>query len=265
MKFDAPDPPRRLLAFQGEFAAALLDAEPRIPPIVSRTTDADATRRFGIYRNNVSASLSAALAARFPVVERLVGGGFFRAMALRFVEHHPPRSPVLSAYGAVFPDFLDSFEPVASLPYISDVARLEWARAVAYHAADDRPVDISVLSSIPPERLHGARLTLHASVFVVASDYPIVSIWRTNTHDDPVREIGPDLPGEVALVSRPALDVMVTPLPRGAAQMIARLAQDGTLGAAALAATEEDPKLKLSDALALLFGAGAVIHVEGGP
>jgi hypothetical protein len=265
MQSDAPDRPRRLLAFQRAFAAALLDAEPHIPQIVSRTTDADATRRFGIYRNNVNASLSAALAARFPVVEQLVGGDFFRAMALRFVERHPPRSPVLSAYGAVFADFLDRFEPVASLPYLSDVARLEWARAVAYHAADDRPVDISVLSSIPPERLHGARLTLHASAFVVASDYPIVSIWRTNTHDDPVREIGPDLPGEAALVSRPSLDVMVTPLPRDAARLIVRIAQGDTLGAAAFVATEDDPELDLSDALALLFGAGAVIHVEGGP
>jgi hypothetical protein len=265
MRSDAPDPPPHLLAFQGAFAAALLNPEPRIPPLVSRSDDADATRRFGIYRNNVNASLSGALASRFPVIERLVGADFFRAMALLFIERHPPRSPVLSAYGAGFPDFLDRFEPVASLPYLSDIARLEWARAAAYHAADDHSVDIARLSSIPPERLHDVRLTFHASARVIASNYPIISIWRTNTHDDAVREIGPDLPGEAALVSRPALDVLVTPLPRGAARLFTRLAHGDTLGAAAQVATEDDPELELSDALALLFGAGAVIHVEGGP
>jgi Putative DNA-binding domain len=222
-------------------------------------------RRIGIYRNNVNASLSTALASRFPVIQRLVGADFFLALALVFIERHPPRSPVLSTYGARFPDFLDRFEPVACLPYLSDVARLEWARAVAYHAADDRPVDITSLSSISSERLHDVRLNFHASARVVASDYPIVSIWRTNTHDDAVHEIRPDIPGEAALVSRPALDVLVTPLPRGAARFLTRLAHGDTLGAAAQVATEDDPELELSDALALLFGAGAVIHVEGGP
>jgi hypothetical protein len=265
MASDATHNPQDLRAFQGAFAAALLDARPRLPPLVSRASDADAARRFGIYRNNVTASLSAALAARFPVVGRLVGVDFFRAMALRFVEHHPPRSPVLSTYGVEFPDFLDRFEPAAALAYLSDVARLEWARAVAYHAADDRPLDITILSSIPSDRLHDVRLTLHAGAQVVVSEFPIVSIWRTNTYDDTVRAIGPDLPGEAALVSRPALDVLVTSLPQAAARLIAHLAAGDTLGAAAKVATEHDPEIDLSDALALLFGAGAVIDVEDGP
>lgn len=264
MRSDMPDPPRGLRAFQGAFAAALLEAKPTVPALVSRVSEADAIRRFGIYRNNVNASLSAALAARFPVVERLVGEDFFRAMALVFIEHHPPRSPVMSAYGAELPEFVERFEPAAALPYLGDVACLEWARAVAYNAADDRPADIAKLSSISPERLHDARLTFHASARVVASDYPIVSIWRTNTHDDIVREIGPELPGEAALVSRPALDVLVTQLPRGTALLIARLAEGDTLGAATQDATADDPELALSDALALMFGAGAIIHVEGG-
>jgi hypothetical protein len=256
---------RGLVAFQGAFAGALLGAEPRIPQSVERLSEADAARRFAIYRNNVHASLSAALAARFPVVKRLVGEDFFRAMALVFVERHPPRSPVLSAYGAAFPSFLDRFDQAAALPYVGDVARLEWARAVAYHAADDLPLDISTLSSMSPERLHDAILTFHPGAYVMLSDYPIVSIWRTNAHDRVVCEIGPELPAEAALVSRPALDVLVTPLPLGAARLIARLAAGETLGAAAQAATDEYPELQLSDALALLFGAGAIIHVEGGP
>lgn len=265
MRNDTPVPSRNLLASQGAFAAALLDAEPRIPAAIPNAGGTDAARRFSIYRNNVNASLSAALAARFPVVERLVGEDFFRATALQFIERHPPRSPVLSTYGALFPDFLDCFEPVAALPYLGDVARLEWARTVAYHAADDRAIDIASLSALPVDRLPDVRMTFHASARVVASDYPIVSIWRTNTHDDVVREIGPDLAAEAALVSRPALDVLVTPLPLGAARLIASLAEGNALGTAAQDATESDPELNLSDALALLFGAGAIIHVEGGP
>jgi hypothetical protein len=265
MRSETPDVPRDLLAFQGEFTAALLATEPCLPQQVSRAGDRDVARRFGIYRNNVNASLSAALAACFPVVERLVGKEFFRAMALVFVARHPPRSPVLSTYGADFPMFLDGFEPVAALPYLSDVARIEWGRAVAYHAADVRAVDISTLAAIPAELLANARMIFHPAACVIASDYPIVSIWRTNTHDDVTSRIGADMPGEVALVSRPALDVLVTPLSRGAAQLIVILAAGGTLGEAAQVAADDHPDSNLSDALALLFGAGAVIHVEGTP
>jgi hypothetical protein len=265
MRSETPDVPRDLLAFQSEFAAALLATEPCLPQQVSRTGDHDAARRFGIYRNNVNASLSSALAACFPVVERLVGEEFFRAMALVFVARHPPRSPVLATYGAEFPMFLDRFEPVAALPYLSDVARLEWRRAVAHHAADVRAVDVSTMAAIPTDLLANARMIFHPGACVVASDFPIVSIWRTNTHDDVTSRIGADLPGEAALVSRPSLDVLVTPLSRGAARLIAILAAGGTLGAAAQVAAEDHPDLNLSDALALLFGAGAVIHVEGAP
>jgi hypothetical protein len=197
MKSESPAA-QELVAFQGVFARALFDAERRAPPSVERASEADAARRFAIYRNNVHASLSAALAARFPVVERLVGADFFRAMALHFVGRHPPRSPVLSTYGAAFPSFIDRFEPAAALPYVGDIARLEWARAVAYHAADDHPFDISTLLSMSPERLHDAILTFHPGTNVILSEYPIVSIWRTNTHDHVVCKIGPDLPAGVA-------------------------------------------------------------------
>lgn len=70
-----------LATLQSGFAASLLSAE--------KVAD----RRFFVHRNNVKASLGAALAARFPVVLRLVGVEFFRAMAVVFVERHPRGRP----------------------------------------------------------------------------------------------------------------------------------------------------------------------------
>ena len=39
----------------------------------------------------------------------------------------PPRTAWLDAYGTEFPEFLEHFEPAASLAYLPDVARLERA------------------------------------------------------------------------------------------------------------------------------------------
>ncbi len=62
----------------------------------------------------------------YPVCCQLVGEIFFNATALSFINQCPCLSPDLGDYGKQFPDFIANFEPVKHLPYLSDVAHLEW-------------------------------------------------------------------------------------------------------------------------------------------
>ncbi|MDP1007294.1 HvfC/BufC N-terminal domain-containing protein, partial [Klebsiella pneumoniae] len=82
-----------------------------------------------------------ALATAYPVTLQLVGDEFFHAMASIFVQAHPPTSPLISQYGSTFAQFIQGFEPAASVPYLADIARLERLRVCAYHAADCTPLD----------------------------------------------------------------------------------------------------------------------------
>ena len=107
---------KRFAELQRDFAGAVLDPEAAVPASLSRKAGASPSRRFGVYRNNVHASLIDVLAGRFPVVARLVGEEFFRAMARAYVEREPPRSAVLIRYGVSFPDFIADFAPAASAP-----------------------------------------------------------------------------------------------------------------------------------------------------
>jgi hypothetical protein len=234
-----------LATLQSGFAASLLSAE--------KVAD----RRFFVHRNNVKASLGAALAARFPVVWRLVGVEFFRAMAVVFVERHPPRSPVLAAYGAGFADFLDGFEPVADLPYLADVARLEWARHLAWHAADAPAISIEELTTVAPNRLDSVRLRLHPAATVVVSIWPVISIWTTNILDEEIKPIGPDQTGESALVTRPGLEIFVNALPPGTGLLFEALSAGIALGEA-VAQAERAAGFDTAAALSLLFRSGAV-------
>lgn len=136
----------------------------------------EAATRFAVYRNNVAHSLGQALLRRYPVVQRLVGDPFFAAMAQEFIATYPPRSPVLQEWGADFADFLAAFPPVATLPYLPDVARLEWTRGLAYHAADASPIEPETL---PIRDL----LHLHPSVSMLRLEHPAVSIWQANQPD----------------------------------------------------------------------------------
>jgi hypothetical protein len=128
---------------QSSFGAALLDPEAPPPPGLTDAQGRPAGRRFDVYRNNVAASLGDALATGFPVISKLLGEEFFRAMAGVFLRAHPPGDPRLQLWGAKFPGFLARFDPVAHLPYLPDMARLELGLRQSYHAADATPLPIA--------------------------------------------------------------------------------------------------------------------------
>ena len=253
-----------LADLQATFVQALLRAGLHVPDSVESIAGASREQRLGIYRNNVKASLVAALVARFPVIRRLVGEEFFEATALVFVEHHPPRSPILAEYGADFASFLEGFEPAGELPYLPDIARLEWVRQQAFHAADAEPIGIERLAALAGASLEAACFTLHPAAFVVASPWPIVSIWTTNTFDEEVRRIGPDRPGEIALVTRAGQDVMVSMLPAGADLLVAAVTEGIALGAAAARTQQEFDGFDLATTLAVLFRSGAISALREG-
>jgi len=247
---------------QSAFADAVRNAGQPLPEsVTSHSADAPA-RRFNVYRNNFYASLIKVLAGRYAVVQRLVGEEFFRAMAKAYVEQDPPRSAMILAYGGGFADFLHRFPPVSDVPYLPDIARLEWARHTAYHAADATPLGAEDFAAIPGEQVAALRLMLHPSLRVVSSPYPIVSIWQTNMFDDEVRTIGPDAGGEDAMIARPEMSVEVRTLPPGAAAFIAALNEDTPLGEAAVRASETDDGFDLATNIAGLIDAGVIIGYE---
>jgi hypothetical protein len=251
---------KRPAELEGDFARAVLDADAAIPAPLVRKSGGTPSRRFGVYRNNVFASLIDVLAGRFSMVGRLVGEEFFRAMARVYVEREPPRSPVLLRYGGSFADFVTDFPPAAPVPYLADVARLEWAWHAAYHAPDATPLTLAELA----DAAHGAEhtsLALHPSLHVVRSPYPVVMIWQLAARkgeDEPTR-----LPaeGEDALVVRPRLDVEVRRLPEGGAAFVLALQSGVRLHEAAAAATHAAPGFDLERNLAGLFSSGAIIGV----
>lgn len=188
---------------EAAIAAALLDPARSTPASAS-----NAERRFAVHRNNVLASLVDALGDAYPAIRSLVGEAFFRAATAEFVRTFPPRSPVLHEYGREFPDWIAAFPPAASVPYLGDVARLECAWLAAYHAAEAEPVAIEVLDRISPDELTSIILDMHPSLSVIASPYPIVSLWAANTRRAAVGNIDLGKP-EIALVARPRATVEV--------------------------------------------------------
>ncbi len=139
-----------------------------------------AAARLRVYRHHVEQSLVAALAATFSTVQTIVGEDFFRAMARRYVAGDLPRQPVLAEYGASFQAFVAGYEPAASLPYLADVARLDWALNLAFHSPATNPLTAADLSSLPAERVAELPLALAPGAAILRSSYPIDRIWQAS-------------------------------------------------------------------------------------
>ncbi|AWI85590.1 DUF2063 domain-containing protein [Alloyangia pacifica] len=239
---------------QGVFAGALLALEAPRPEVLRDPTGSAATRRFDVYRNNVAVALTEALAAAFPVVQRLVGETYFAAMAQDFAREHPPRSPVMALYGAELPDWTQRFPPLTALPYLPEVARIEQARREASLSADAVPLDPRVLAELLPDALAASAPRLHPAARILRTRHPALAIWGRNAERP---DLAQSPPGEV-LVTRPRLAVRTCAAPAGTAATLEALARRLPLGAALPAGADH------SAIFACLFNAGALIS-EGDP
>lgn len=249
------------LSTQSEFAAALIDPALAVPDGLTAWNGSRPARRFGVYRNNVTIGLISALSSRFPAAERIVGEEFFAAMAREFIRLHPPRSPLLLAYGDDFADFVESFEPIWEIPYLADVMQLEALRGRAYHAADAVPLDAALVATIEPAGLAELAFVPHPSASVARSTYPAVTIWAMNTGEIELADID-DWAGEDALVIRPQMIVEVQRLPPGGATFLEELFSGVALGEAYETALIEAANFDLSANLAGAFTAGAFMAIR---
>ena len=137
-------------------------------------------QRLAVYRNNTFLGLAEALRDGYPVVSNLVGEGFFKHMAKSYVACHPPSAGCLLICGDSFPAFVANYPPAQRLPYLADVAKLEWLWQEAFHETKARPLDLSALACVPTERQGGLRFRLHPSARLLVSACPVLRIWESN-------------------------------------------------------------------------------------
>jgi hypothetical protein len=248
-----------LRELQHAFRAALLDDDEAAAATVVRGDGLAPSARLAVYRHHVLTTLTAALESAYPVVCRLVDRAFFGWVADRYIRRHPPAGPVLSEFGESFAAFLASFPACRELPYLPDVARLEWALHAAQYAEDAVPLDLGQLAEIPPEAVPRLVFTLDPSLTLLASSWPIDRIWDANqpgAAPDTIVDLGAG--GACLQVRRDGDDVSMRGLDPATHAFRAALAAEATLGDAAVAATEAAGEFDLATALQALFAEGLV-------
>ncbi len=165
-----------LLEVQRTMHASIVERESAA--IIGALSEGIGPDRIDIYRNTIFFGLTRALRLAFPAVERLVGAEFFDSAADTFIREHLPPTAYLDQYSGAFPEFLRHFPPATSLPYLGDVAELEWAVNRALHAPDVKPLELEELAEVAPDDQGAVSFRPHPSFGLIRTEYPADDIWR---------------------------------------------------------------------------------------
>ncbi len=118
------------------------------------------------------------------MTQRRVGADFFRQLARDYRVQHPSQHGDLHWIGEAFPAWLADRMAGTGYEWLADLARLEWACEASVAAARRDPVGLESLGRFDADVLPHLALVLQPSLQLVASPFPIWSVWQANQHED---------------------------------------------------------------------------------
>lgn len=243
-----------LAEFQARFAAAILGA-PDAPDFATAP-------QFAVYRNTAPKAAIDALRANYPTVARLLGASVFDGAALSFLHHFPPTSPILAAYGEPFPEFLADSELPEGLLFLPDIARIDRAATECHLAADAGILDPHTLAGIAPDQWTKISLTLHPACRFDWFDTGVASLWLAIRSACAASDRAPDARAEGIVLARPNGGVEARVIAYDEYLFLAALAEELSVGAAAMRALEASPGCDLAALFARLIGNGVFSKIE---
>jgi len=238
-----------LAALQQAFGAAIasVDKAAESAPIFRGPAET-ALERLAVYRGNVVGACTKALAGAYPIVAKIVGESFFEGLAREYLRRFPSASGDLNEFGGSLAQFVANFPHTQDLPYLADVARMEWLVHRAYYAAD---------------AVEGSGLRLAPACALLASRWPLARIWEIH-QDDYEGEFAVDLDAgpERILIYRPRFRVLVGAISEGGYRFLERLRAGAAPEAALDAALVAEPGFDLGAGLAAWLEAGVLINAK---
>ncbi|MBV6423330.1 MAG: hypothetical protein NAOJABEB_01120 [Steroidobacteraceae bacterium] len=230
-----------LRELQQRFIASLYDESTEIEGEICADGGIGAADRIAIYRNNLRAGFGKALALEFPVIAALCGADFFAILAREFQRAHPSASGDLHHIGGPFPPYLRQRFGTGEYAYFADVAELEWAREEAARAADAVALDVRTIGTTGVDAIPALKFRLAPSVRLVASRWPVLTIWEAHQGPGEVREVDLGAGPEQVLVRRSPAGLVLERITVADLAFLATLESGGTLGAAFDTALVADP------------------------
>lgn len=133
------------------------------------------SRGLAAYRANALVNAQRALEVAYPVIAQMIGEENFAFLARDFLHRHPPVRGDLAQWGTQLAAFVAQVPQLADMPFLADIARVEWALHACASAAD-RVQDTASFAVLAEDDASVLHFKLAAAALTLASAYPVVSI-----------------------------------------------------------------------------------------
>lgn len=236
---DAGTEALRQQALLDAVAAAQPSAVAGLRPLPGPSGQAPADAGLRAYRRNAMATAWRALVAAYPTLQQLLGNEAMKALARDLWRSHPPLRGDLAWFGAELPQHLSALNACAEMPWLADLARLDWAVHQAGFAANAASgvEGLALLGEHDPQSL---ALVWAPGCTWLRSAWPVEALWRAHQSADEAEQARQwELANEAmrsgrqdcVWVQRQGWDVVVTrEADAAAADLNSRLMQGDSLG-----------------------------------
>jgi hypothetical protein len=135
--------------------------------------------RLDIYANMYFYRILDVLRDMYPKLTEAVGDAPFHNLITSYLLEYPSSHPSLRNVGEKLPAFLDAHQ-LPDRPWLSDLARLEWARHDVFDLADADALTMELLRGLDPNAFAGLALPLIPALRIVRVKHSV-----EDTYDDP--------------------------------------------------------------------------------
>jgi hypothetical protein len=200
-----------------------LDAWIRVPD------GADPAARVAVYTEGYPARVTEALRETFPALANILGDGSLAGLSERYRAVLRDEPINLNDVGADLPHFLRTDPLTDRLPFLSELAELEWRVTRCFHAAVTSRFDPRDCADWSLDDWQGARIRFQPGLSLLRSDWPLRALYATRDQDRSEIDVDLEQGGECLLIFRRGFEVVVEALEPGEAAAIEAFLANSTL------------------------------------
>jgi hypothetical protein len=181
---NAPNP--NLADIQQAFQSAVLHLSITTPDFIIDTKTASSTERFKVYNDAYRLRLVDALKSDYPALNEYLGEEAFDVLGRAYIDASPSDQFSVRWFGRHLPRFLEETSNYAEQPFISDLAKFEWALSEAFDASESALSDYMCLAEIEPTLWPSLQLQFHPSLRRINLHWNAPQVWLVSNQKESI-------------------------------------------------------------------------------
>ncbi len=170
---------QNLSQLQNYFQDYLHQGKNNIQQYIVDTQKVSAESRLTIYSDAYRLRLLEALTDTYPTMLKYLGESSFTELATAYIDAHPSTYKSIRWFGDSLANFLSQGAQYQPLPFLIELAQLEWTLTLVFDAADSPIFNLQDMANIPMESWENMVLKTHPSVHLLNFSWNVVEYWRS--------------------------------------------------------------------------------------